>query len=75
MQAFGLSLIKGRLGSNQDRREIQTPARTKEPPGRESREVETPAEGQAFGAVKVSRTMKAAAAANDASCPRRGWPA
>jgi hypothetical protein len=24
MQAFGLSLIKGRLGSDQERREIQT---------------------------------------------------
>ncbi len=51
MQAFGLSLIKGRLGSNQDRWEIQTPPERKR------------AGGPVFGAPRRTKTSNAAAVA------------
>jgi hypothetical protein len=54
MQAFGLSLIKGRLGSDQERREIQTSP--------ERNALEAPV----FGAPRRSKTSNAAAAAIDA---------
>ena len=51
MQAFGLSLIKGRLGSDQERREIQTSPERKR------------ARSSVFGAPKRTKTSNAAAAA------------
>jgi len=51
MQAFGLSLIKGRLGSDQERREIQTSPERKRAPS------------SVFGAPKRTKTSNAAAAA------------
>ena len=51
MQAFGLSLIKGRLGSDQERREIQTSPERKH------------ARGLVLGAAGRSKTSNAAAAA------------
>jgi len=51
MQAFGLSLIKGRIGSDQERREIQTSPERKR------------ARGPVFGAPRRTRTSNAAAAA------------
>lgn len=57
MQAFGLSLIKGRLGSNQDRCEIQTPPEPK------------CARGPVFGAPRTTKTSNVAAAAIEAARP------
>jgi len=42
MQAFSLSLIKGRLGSDQERREIQTSPQRKRARGRSSARPEGP---------------------------------
>src|SRR5271163_4430830 len=58
MQAFGLSLIKGRLGSDQERREIQTPPERKR------------ARGPVFGALRRTKTSNAAAVAIGGVRPR-----
>jgi hypothetical protein len=57
MQAFSLSLIKGRLGSNQDRWEIQTQPERKR------------ARGPVFGAPRRTKTSNAAAVATDGVRP------
>ena len=53
MQALGLSLIKGRLGSDQERREIQTSPERKR------------ARGPVFGAPRRTKTSNAASVAID----------
>ena len=58
MQAFGLSLIKGRLGSDQERREIQTSPERKR------------ARGPVFGASRRTKPSNAAAGAIDGVRPR-----
>jgi hypothetical protein len=58
MQAFSLSLMKGRLGSDQERREIQTSPERKR------------ARSSFFGAPKRTKTSNAAAAAIE--CVRSG---
>ena len=62
MQAFGLSLIKGRLGSNQDRCEIQTPPERRNRPAAKARRSDP---SRPRLPAKVSKTMNAAAVANE----------
>ena len=57
MQAFGLSLIKGRLGSDQERREIQPSPERKR------------ARGRSAGAPARSKTSNAAVVAIDGVRP------
>ncbi len=76
MQAFGLRLIKGRLGSDQERRRDEPRPNERTRPAAKAGRPE-PAEGRAFGAARMSRRecrgfSNAAAAAKDGVCPRRG---
>src|SRR5580692_12835461 len=54
MQAFGLSLIKGRLGSDQERRRDEPRPNERTRPAAKAGRPE-PAEGRAFGAARMSR--------------------